>query len=343
MAIRKFGEYITVIGIALLMALTSRLDLRSEEIGTKVDVDRYPLYPQGADLAVSGLAYDPKEDIYWATSDRGAGDGKDAMFQPRIYQIKKVDQVFVVTKVIPLVNEDGTPARGFAEDPKRIDPEGVTLAPDGTLWMVDEYGPYIIRVSREGRILERTLPPSPFKERKHNQGFEGVTFSPDGKTLFAALQSSPQGATNTNRTYIAAMDIESKTFRTFAYDLTDPKSLDYPPGVKAAIGINALETIDDHTLLVIERDNQVGENARVKRIYLVDLNGADNNTPVRKTLYADLYALGYRMEKPEGLAIRDEKTVVVINDNDAVPGSPTEVWVLQTDLPLSSQLAARGK
>lgn len=135
MRTRKMGGQFTMLmalGLSGLLLWTP--GLRSEQVPTKITVEKYALYPEGADLAVSGLVYDPKEDIYWGTSDRGASDGKDAFFQPRLYQIKKVDQVFVVTKVIPLVNEDGTPVRGFAEDPKRIDPEGVTLAPDGDLW-----------------------------------------------------------------------------------------------------------------------------------------------------------------------------------------------------------------
>lgn len=359
MELAKIFPWIRLIFIALSVSALLPAEAKGEKKEEAVLLERHPLYPEGADLAISGLAYDPEEDIYWATSDRGAGDRKDAFFQPRLYQLKMIerfnvvtflespvliaDRVFLVIKIIPLVNEDGSPARGFLDDPKRIDPGGIALAGDGTLWLVDEYGPYLLRVTREGKILERVLPPPLFQKRKPDQGFEGVTLSPDGKILYAALESAPQGASDPNRAYIAAYDLEKRTFRIYAYDVTDPRSLSYPDGVKAAIGISGLETVSDHALLVVERDNQAGKNARLKRLYLVDLRGADSERPATKILYADLYALGYMFEKPGGVAIRDDKAVVIVNNNDAVLGLPTEVSVLWGEDFISSKLASLGE
>ncbi|KAL8673186.1 MAG: hypothetical protein Q9168_002378 [Polycauliona sp. 1 TL-2023] len=102
-----------------------------------------------------------------------------------------------------------------------IDAEGLVLAGnDGSYWLSDEYGPYIYHFSRSGELLtaiqppraflptrnnsisfsadsppiydpDRTLiPADPQSGRSNNQGLEGLTASPDGKTLYALLQSA---------------------------------------------------------------------------------------------------------------------------------------------------------
>ena len=94
----------------------------------------------------------------------------------------------------------------------------------------------------------------------------------------------------------------------------------------------------DGTFLVMERDESTGAEAH-KFIYRIDIDAATNFlgydlptgveqqsdaglaalgiTPVAKTLFADLGAIGYdRVDKPEGLALIDETTLAVINDDD---------------------------
>lgn len=39
-----------------------------------------------------------------------------------------------------------------------FDPEGFVIAPDGTLWVGDEFGPYLLHFSADGRLLEAPIP-----------------------------------------------------------------------------------------------------------------------------------------------------------------------------------------
>ncbi|KAI4173821.1 MAG: hypothetical protein LQ348_006474 [Seirophora lacunosa] len=101
-----------------------------------------------------------------------------------------------------------------------IDAEGLVLANDGSFWVSDEYGPYIYRFSASGKLLSAIAPPpayiprrnntvsfsansppiyepdravipsNPQSGRSNNQGLEGLTASPDGKTLYALTQSA---------------------------------------------------------------------------------------------------------------------------------------------------------
>jgi len=99
-----------------------------------------------------------------------------------------------------------------------LDNEAIVRLPDGSMFISDEYGPYIYRFSPDGRMLAATAPPAallpmrkgavnfssnnpgpgesapdpkdPTSGRQNNQGFEGMSLTPDGKFLIAVLQSA---------------------------------------------------------------------------------------------------------------------------------------------------------
>ena len=75
---------------------------------------------------------------------------------------------------------------------------------------------------------------------------------------------------------------------------------------------------------MLERDNQSGASARVKRIFKVDVPATLGEAPLTKTLVVDLVKLDYVWEQPEGITMRAPRVLAVVNDNDALPGVPTE-------------------
>lgn len=113
-----------------------------------------------------------------------------------------------------------------------IDSEGLVVAQDRSFWISDEYGPYIYQFSAEGRMLQAIQPPNAYLPRRNgsisfasddppiydpdddivpedvesgranNQGFEGLTISADGQSLYALTQSAlaqDGGTGNPNR------------------------------------------------------------------------------------------------------------------------------------------------
>ena len=56
--------------------------------------------------------------------------------------------------------------------------------------------------------------------------------------------------------------------------------------------------------------------------------------PVGKQLAVDLYGLGYAHVSVEGLAIVDETTIVVVNDNNFNPDEPTELMFVRLATPV---------
>lgn len=101
-----------------------------------------------------------------------------------------------------------------------IDSEGLVLSEGGGFWISDEYGPYVYQFDKNGLMINAIAPPDailptrnesisfsanspprfnpeitvtpevPSHGRQNNQGFEGLTASPDGKTLYVLLQSA---------------------------------------------------------------------------------------------------------------------------------------------------------
>ncbi|MGL6040539.1 MAG: esterase-like activity of phytase family protein, partial [Deefgea sp.] len=75
-----------------------------------------------------------------------------------------------------------------------IDPEGIASDKNGKLWVVDEYGPFLMQVdAASGKVLKQLAPgkglPEVLKHRQPNRGFEAVAVTPNGK-VYAMLQST---------------------------------------------------------------------------------------------------------------------------------------------------------
>lgn len=168
----------------------------------------------------------------------------------------------------------------------RFDPEGIRLSPTGTLWIAEEYGPYLDEFALTGEHLRRVTPPAHFtvahpahlaKEemppfntsgRQPNRGFEGLAITPSGEKLFAVLQSPliQDGALNEKNkrrginTRILEVDFATGRTREFIYQMHD-----------ASHGISEILAYSETGLLILERDGGEGLAADFRRVYRADL------------------------------------------------------------------------
>lgn len=237
-------------------------------------------------------------------------------------------------------------------DPLGADLEGIVRAEDGTYWMVDEYRPAIYHFTPDGVLAARYVPegsnneetgvavgeeaiPAIYAQRRANRGFEAVALR-DG-ILYAFIQS-PIDNPDT------AKDSSSKAstlVRILAFDTNTKETVGeyfYRLDGAGVDKIGDAVVMPDGTFLVMERDDATGSSAH-KLVYQIDIDAATNFfgydlprgvelqsdrglarlgiTPVAKRLFVDLGAIGYNtVDKPEGLALIDENTIAVINDND---------------------------
>ncbi|WP_310528855.1 esterase-like activity of phytase family protein [Nocardioides sp.] len=214
-----------------------------------------------------------------------------------------------------------------------FDPESLQVAQDGTFWVGEEFGPFLLHLNVGGQLIEAPIPTpgvrgpanptlgSAVPDIASSKGFEGMAISPNGQVLHPMLE----GATAEDKAAGLASDLRIYTVRRGAYA---DRFLRYRmEGADNALG--DLIQVNDHEALVIERDNGQGATARFKRIYLVDLRDTDHDGYVAKRPLVDLLDVA----NPDGLSpygdpfrfsfftiedveILDGRTIAVMNDNN---------------------------
>lgn len=213
-----------------------------------------------------------------------------------------------------------------------FDPESIVRAADGTYWIGDEFGPYLLHFDRSGRLL---APPAPLPGVKapeshelapgelpnlgRSKGFEGMAKSVDGRRLFPLLEGTVSGDTpGSLRMYEFDLRTGAYTANRWTYQLEDPSH---------AIG-DAI-TVDENRLLIIERDNKQGADAAFKRIYLADRRDRNHDGNLDKKLVVDLLQLAnprhvggfsdtfrFPFQTIEDVVILDDRTIAVVDDNN---------------------------
>ena len=205
----------------------------------------------------------------------------------------------------------------------------------------------------EGAFGTETLP-EVYAQRRANRGFEGMALNTNNGNLYAFIQSPLDNPDVTNAEASAAderSDFNSRNSQVLRILEVDPATgepvgeyvyfLEGSPGVDK---IGDAVYVGDGKLNVIERDSGTDADSE-KFIFEVDLTGATNILgtelstatgedtalesmtrddlaemgiqPVNKTQVLNLPSLGYNAgDKLEGLALLDNGSLAVINDND---------------------------
>jgi hypothetical protein len=294
--------------------------------------DRPTIFSKGVDVpwgAISGLATSPyRPDVLFGVPDNALPSS--------IFSID-VGEPFARLRERTPVTVSGAQARydleGIAIDSSIARPRkhsGFWLASEGNASTTRNA---LIQVDDNGAVLrEIFLPPdvdAPGGKITSN-GFEGVTVSSDGRYLVVAIQRPYRGETTAATglpvlyTRIARYDLELGMWDAFFYPL-EPSS--FTIGLSEVILVGRVRGADAYA--VIERDNQLADNGRFKRIYMFtfegltpeDIGTAVNaatiiGSAVTKTLLRDVQPLFTPYEKIEGLALTRRGDLWVALDND---------------------------
>ncbi|MDP9847661.1 esterase-like activity of phytase family protein [Streptosporangium lutulentum] len=208
-----------------------------------------------------------------------------------------------------------------------FDVESIVRNSDGTYWIGDEFGPFLLHFSSSGKLLETPIslpgvkaPENPFLNGAQpnlggSKGFEGMARSVDGRTLYPMLEGTvagdPAGTLRINE-----FDLRKRAYtgKRWTYTLDSPGN-----------SIGDMTAVDSHRFLIIERDNEQGDAAKTKRVYMVDTRDRD----LRKTLVADLLDLAnprglggfgktfrFPFQTIEDIVILDDRTLGILNDNN---------------------------
>jgi hypothetical protein len=274
---------------------------------------------------------------FWVLTDNGFGskaNSPDSMLYLHHYRIdwdkgivERLGTMFLhdPDRKVPFrIANEGTDKRyltGSDFDLESFQPIG------DKLWIAEEFGPYLIRADRNGKVeavFETMIDGKPARSPDHfavtspatptanvafnirrSKGYEGMAASPDGKFLYALLEGPAWDAekkdwekTADGKEYLRILEFdvanEKWTGRHWKYVLE-----------QNGLAIGDFNMIDATTGLIIERDNAEGTAARAcpegqrrpdcfhdlakfKRIYKIEMTDANANGPVRKIGFIDL-------------------------------------------------------
>lgn len=320
-----WDEFRSSVALTDKPALTGKFTLKAPDLA--------PGIKMGVGSSLTHLPGDP-DNVFYSTADRGPNgqidvNGKTlrtfplADYSPSIYKIEISGGEIKILDRIPLKVNGVDPVSGKASitglsningrdeapydakaekelsyDPYGLDIEGIAYNPtDDSFWISDEYGPSIVRVKRDGTIMERIVPmgwadqvstplvparetlPAVYNKLRQNRGAESVGITPDGKYMFMAMQ-------NALRNPDKAMD-HSRQVRIIKFDLTTfnpvaeyvyllENAAQFKDLVQADIVLSDMVVVNENTLLIDERDKFAGDKAQLKRIYSIDLSSATN-------------------------------------------------------------------
>jgi hypothetical protein len=209
-----------------------------------------------------------------------------------------------------------------------FDPESIQVAYDGTFWIGDEFGPYLLHADRHGRLLGKPIGVRGIKSPQNptldvlagekptvaaSRGFESLAISPDRKTLYPMFEGAVR-ADDPADLRLLRFDIKKQRFtgdvlkvrlempgaKVNLTTLTLDDGAPAYPGSVAPTGTGGesaaeLTAVNDHQYLMVERDS-AGDAAvpapRSKKVMLIDTKHARSHDGyVSKQLLVDLMAV----------------------------------------------------
>lgn len=299
---------------------------------------------------LSGISYDPAADLYYVISDDRSAKNPARFYTARITLSDNGigDVEFVGTH--PWLDRGGQPFAPLNIDtqPPVVPPDPEAIAFDARrqrLYWTSEgerrvegpaapilLDPWVRTAGLDGAFLGEFALPEGFRMSadehgpRRNSTLEGLTLTPDGRYLWAAMEGPgyddgpPPDAQRGALTRIVRLDAESGALDgQYTYPL-DPVSA----GPGGDNGLSDLVALDDNSFLVIERG--FGTHVAV-RIYRASL--AEGSTELRKTLLADLTATPSLspLDNIEGITLGPKlpdgrQSVIAVSDDNF---SPTQV------------------
>jgi hypothetical protein len=213
-----------------------------------------------------------------------------------------------------LVTVDGAP---LPTSDHGLDTEGLVAMADGTFWVSDEYGPFVVHFDAKGKEIERLSPfngslPRELSLRSPNQGMEGLTITPDGSTLVGIMQSALKtpglegSAKSVPLARIVTVNLATKAVKEYLYPLANPQ--------ETKVAVSEITALSDTTFLVDERDGKVQPGGD-KKIYVADISGATDVGPTATVPGATYNAEAGGLQV-DGKAI--ETLVGVATDTEAI-------------------------
>lgn len=292
----------------LTMTITDAVQVYAVPTPPMAIVGGVPVQSSGAGSAIAAVPGKPDQ-IYGLT-DRGPNvDGRTdnekvlpvTDYSPQIVKYTLADGIAQEQQTIILKDTDGQPLNGLVVDvgdtggetmvdihgnpmptsERGLDSEGLVALQDGTFWVADEYGPFVIHFDANGNEIERLSPydgslPGELAMRDPNRGMEGLTITPDGSTLVGIMQSAlaTPGIDGRPRavplTRIVTIDLATRDAKMYLLPLADPQN--------TKVLVSEITALSATEFLIDERDTALAPEGN-KKIYVADISQATDVGP----------------------------------------------------------------
>ncbi|WP_444995207.1 esterase-like activity of phytase family protein [Aliikangiella sp. IMCC44359] len=310
--------------------------------------------------ALSGLSADPvDEHILYSVEDSFYQSNRiftlDVSQAPakiiKETTIKDTNDIFVGISTVILADEsvdaddatrinvfDSADLKAMLNDDKtvNIDPEGIAKSADGGFWVASEGSGsvgdsgrpinslnFLFKIDSQGVITRVITLPETINNKQIRFGFEGV--AEYGNKVYVVFQRAWEGDTNP-RIGIYDLINSSWSFVFYPLDMAESQNGGW-------VGLSDITALENGEFLILERDNQGGPDAVIKRLYRIDLSSPVANSVVDKSLVKSLItdlqqAGGLVAEKVEGSAVMANGDVYIVNDNDGVDDNSGETQLI---------------
>lgn len=325
-----------------LLATANELDL-VEDGGARSHVMLYELgegkaaYPQLVSKdkdgevigwgALSGLAAVPeKPGMLYAVNDSFYGN------QPSIFTIDATKSpAEIVDRLVVKRNGDNA---------QKLDIEGIVVDEEGWFWLAsegnsDKLVPHALyHVNKKGEIKEEIALPTELVANETRFGFEGIAISGKGDdTMLWMAMQRPWKDDDKNQVKLVSYKPSSKEWGAVRYPLDKAED--------GWVGLSEL-TFHDGFAYIVERDNQIGDKARIKKLYRVSLDqlkpaklGGELPVVTKEEVHDFLPDLksanGYVLDKLEGFTFDAAGKPFAVTDNDGLDDASGETmfWAVQ--------------
>lgn len=316
---------------------------------------------------LSGIDYDPRSGMWVFVSD-DKSEHLPARFYSGVIELTGAAPKVTLSRMTSFQQEDGTNYPGAKIGGEVVDPESIRFDPTGrAVWWTSEgdrklgLSPFLRKSDINGRHLASFPVPSMFTVQKgeevgprHNNGFEGFSFTPAGDSLWLAtesalLQDGPAATVGAGAVArFTKFDRDGKLLAQYAYPLDPIQAKTAGPG--SDNGVSEILALDDNRLLVVERSGvNDGNNHWTSHIRLyeadeagasdvADMNGLVGAAyrPLTKRLILNLDTLPElgssrlpKIDNIEGMSFgpilpNGHRSLVLISDNNFNPDQITQ-------------------
>ncbi len=380
---KPYNSFLYILFSLLLPACSALKNTSVKTASTTISslkfLDEYdlPYNLQYKNTTVGGLSsidYDAKNDLYYLISDDRSEINPSRFYTAKISLTSKEINSVKMVNVTTLLQQNNQPYPDLKKHTKQtVDPEALRFNPKTKQLVWSSEGERIVKqgdtvlidpsvnmISTDGKYIG-TLP-LPDNLRMHatesgprrNGVLEGLAFADNYKTLFVSLEEpryedGPRANVTEVNPLIRIYKFNWKSKQNTAQYAYKLEPIAYPAKPESGFKVNGIPdilSINKNQLLVTERSFSDGREGCVIRVFLADLNGADNvidnaslikNPPqhlISKKLLVNMDDLKIYIDNIEGATFgptlpNGHKSIIFVADNNFAKTEKTQFLLFE--------------